>query len=98
MGWQRVDQLLIDAGRILSEQGLSGITIVALVYYIMMQRGERREADQSYEVKLAEKDKLIFSLYDRLATQAQAGLRGLEAINRPLADIATKLRGGSTME
>lgn len=91
-----MDQLLIDGGKILGEQGLSGLAIVALVYYVMMQRADGRDQREVHKIEIAEKDKLIRELYDRLVQQAQAGLKGLEAVQQPLSDIATKLRRGST--
>lgn len=86
-----MDQLLIDASKALFSNGILGIAVVGLVYYVMMQRGENRAEREAHRIELAEKDKLIQQLYDRLVQQGQAGYAGLEAVQKSLASIAINL-------
>lgn len=90
-----MDKLITDAGEVLLSNGPLGIVVIGLVYYIMMQRAERRDENAAHKVELASKDKLIVELYDRLVTQASAGLKGLEAVQKPLEQLARKLRGST---
>lgn len=87
-----MDKLLTDAGELLLSNGPLGLVVIGLVYYIMMQRSERRDENAAHKVELASKDKLIVELYDRLVTQAGAGLLALEAVQKPLEQLSRKLR------
>lgn len=87
-----MDTLLVEASKALFSNGILGIAVVGLVYYNFMQRAENREERTAHKVELAEKDKLILILYDRLVDASTAGLRGLEAVQRPLEGIAAKMK------
>jgi hypothetical protein len=90
-----MDELLQEASKVLFSNGILGVAVAGLVYYIMMQRGENRDERAAHKIELAEKDKLIVELYDRLVNQAQAMQRGLEAVQGPLERIAASARNAN---
>lgn len=89
-----MDELLQEASKVLFANGILGVAVAGLVYYVMMQRAENRDERTAHKIELAEKDKLIVELYDRLVDQAQAMQRGLEAVQGPLERIAATARSG----
>lgn len=87
-----MDQLLTEASKTLFSNGVLGLAVFALVYYIMLQRAENRDQRAAHKLELADKDKQIIELYDRLVTQAQAGLSGLKAVQGPLEALAASAK------
>lgn len=83
-------------GKQLFSEGISGIIIVALVYFIMTLRGELRDERAAHKVELAAKDALILKLQEerleeargviQLAKSTQVTLEGVQTAVETLID------------
>lgn len=63
----------VDAGKSLISNGVLGIAVVGLVYFVMILRAELRDVRLAHRVEIAEKDKLINELQEARVTDSRAG-------------------------
>lgn len=68
-----MDPLVEGAGGALLSQGVLGIAVVGLVYFIMMLRAELKDVRAAAKIELAEKDKLILELQEARLKEARVG-------------------------
>jgi hypothetical protein len=57
----------------LLSQGVLGVAVIGLVYFVMMLRAELKDVRAVHKVELAEKDKLIQELHESRLAEARVG-------------------------
>ncbi len=75
---------ITDAGKELLSQGLLGIAVVFLLWVIGRREQEKRDLTTSYEVKIAEKDKLILQLQESRLEETKALVEVVSSNNQAL--------------
>jgi hypothetical protein len=68
-----MEPLIQDTGNTLLSQGVLGIAVIGLVYFVMMLRAELKDVRAAHKVELAEKDKLIHELHESRLAEARVG-------------------------
>lgn len=88
-----MDPLTESVGNIFLSQGLMGAIVVALVYFILMLRGELRDLRAVHKVEIAAKDALINDLQEQRLKEARVGFDVARANQATLEAFLQAIRG-----
>lgn len=89
-----MDQIIQKAADILLSNGLAGIAIIGLVYLVYMMRSELKDTRIAYEIRLVEKDKLIYQTQEARVVEARAGYEVIASISKTQDAIIGAIRKG----
>lgn len=64
------------------------VIIIALVYYVLIQRRDMRELEAAHKVELASKDATILQLQEKRITEASAGWQALRDSDKTVRELA----------
>lgn len=79
----------------LLSNGVLGLAVLALVYFILMLRAELKDVRAVHRVELAEKDKLIFQLQENRLSEARIGFDVARSNQATLDAFLSAIRGKS---
>ncbi len=68
-----MDEIVFEGARSLFTNGVLGVVVAGLVYYLMIMRAEIREERKNHRIELAAKDALILDLQEKRLQGALAG-------------------------
>ena len=68
-----MDDIVVEGARSLFTNGVLGVVVAGLVYYLMVMRAEIREERKNHKIELAAKDALILDLQEKRLQGALAG-------------------------
>jgi hypothetical protein len=87
-----MDAILEAAGRTLLSNGLWGVVILGLIYFVMMLRAELRDVRVAHKIELAEKEKLINQLQEARLSEVKVGFEIAKSSQTTLDALLATLR------
>lgn len=90
-----MDPLAEGAGGVLLSQGVLGVAVVGLVYFVMMLRAELKDVRTACKTEIAEKDKLIHELQEARLAEARIGFDLAKSTQITMDSLLAALRNRS---
>lgn len=86
--------MAIDASKSLISNGVLGVAVIGLVYFILMLRAELKDVRTNHKVEIAAKDALILELQEKRLVESQQGYQIASSVTSTLnAYLAATQRG-----
>jgi hypothetical protein len=89
-----LEDFLTGAGKELFANGLLGIAVVGLVWFIMVLRNDLREEREAHKIEMAAKDRLILDIQDMRIVEARSVIELAKSTQLTLDAILLALRVG----
>lgn len=87
-------QPVVDGAGVLLSQGVLGVAVVGLVYFVMLLRAELKDVRSAHKTELLEKEKLIHELQEERLREARVGFDLAKTTQTTMDALLTAMRAG----
>lgn len=88
-----MDEIVVEGSRSLFSNGVLGVVVAGLVYFVMMLRAELRDVRAAHRVELAAKDALILELQEKRIAAHIAGAELAKQMRETLSELLARSKG-----